>query len=312
MILVDQLEKHYSGSRGLNGFTLRVEKGDLFGLVGPNGAGKTTLIKILSTLIHPDSGRAHIHGIDVTSNPQDVKRVVGYMPDQPGFYQDMRVQEFLEFFAEAFLISGPERRAAVEKGLIDSGLAERRDSFVEELSFGMKQRLFLAKTLLHSPKVLLLDEPATGLDPLARVDLRNRLRDLNEKGITILISSHILADLQEICTRVSFIADGLNQADEEGRTTIELRKEDASHSYSYDVGVLRESDLAAKRAMEFPGVRVLDVQPARMMVEISGDELQAAEFLRHLITGGIQVVRFDHPSGSLEERYRDVFGGKPR
>jgi ABC-2 type transport system ATP-binding protein len=214
MIEVDQIQKRYNGSRGLAGFTTRVEKGELFGLVGPNGAGKTTLIKILSTLIRPDSGAARIAGIDVTANPRGVKRVVGYMPDQPGLYQDMRVLEFLEFFADAFGILSRQRRAAVDKGLEDSGLAARRDSFVEELSFGMKQRLFLAKTLLHSPQVLLLDEPATGLDPMARVDLRNQLKRLNQQGITILISSHILVDLEEICTRVAFIADGKNQAAE--------------------------------------------------------------------------------------------------
>lgn len=181
MIEVDQIQKRYNGSRGLAGFTMRVEKGELFGLVGPNGAGKTTLIKILSTLIRPDSGAARIAGIDLTANPREAKRVVGYMPDQPGLYQDMRVLEFLEFFADAFRIPSRQRRAAVGKGLEDSGLGARRDSFVEELSFGMKQRLFLAKTLLHSPQVLLLDEPATGLDPMARVDLRNQLKGLSRE-----------------------------------------------------------------------------------------------------------------------------------
>lgn len=312
MIEVDQIKKRYNGSRGLDGFTLRVEKGELFGLVGPNGAGKTTLIKILATLIRSDSGSARIAGVDVIANPRGVKSVVGYMPDQPGLYQDMRVLEFLEFFADAFRIPAGQRRAAVDKALEDSGLAPRRDSYVEELSFGMKQRLFLAKTLLHSPQVLLLDEPATGLDPMARLDLRNQLKRLNQQGITILISSHILVDLEEICTRVAFIADGKNQADESGRTVVELRKEDSSQPRLYEVEVLQDAEQAATQAGAFPGVTVLEVQSSRFVVQIPGDPAQAAEFLRHLVSSGVQVIKFDRPPATLEQRYRAVFGGQPR
>jgi ABC-2 type transport system ATP-binding protein len=312
MIEVDQIKKRYNGSRGLDGFTLRVEKGELFGLVGPNGAGKTTLIKILATLIRSDSGSARIAGLDVIADPRGVKRVLCYMPDQPGLYQDMRVLEFLEFFADAFRIPSGQRHSVVDKALEDSGLSTRRDSFVEELSFGMKQRLFLAKTLLHSPQVLLLDEPATGLDPMARVDLRNQLKRLNEQGITMLISSHILVDLEEICTRIAFIADGKNQADESGRTVIELRKEDASLPRLYEVEVLQDAEQAAKRAATFPGVTVLEVQPSRFVVQISGDPAQAAEFLRHLVSSGTAVIKFDRPPATLEQRYRSVFGGQPR
>lgn len=310
MIEVSQIQKRYNGSRALDGFNLRVEKGELFGLVGPNGAGKTTLIKILSTLIRADSGAARIAGIDVTADPRAVKRVVGYMPDQPGLYQDMRVIEFLEFFAEAFHIPSQARRIAVDRGLADSGLAARAESFVEELSFGMKQRLFLAKTLLHSPQVLLLDEPATGLDPLARVELRDRLKILNQQGITILLSSHILADLQEICSRVALIADGKNQADSSGNNVIDLRKEDSSLPRLYEVGVLQDGERAAQLAGGIAGIKVLNVEPSQILVEIPADPRQAAEFLRHLVVGGVQVVKFDRPPATLEQRYRDVFGEK--
>ncbi len=312
MIDVNQIQKRYNGSRGLDGFSIRVEKGELFGLVGPNGAGKTTLIKILSTLIRADSGGARIAGMDVTANPHGVKRVVGYMPDQPGLYQDMRVLEFLEFFADAFRIPSSQRRSALEEALANSGLAARRDSFVEELSLGMKQRLFLAKTLLHSPQVLLLDEPASGLDPMARVDLRNQLKRLNEQGITILISSHILVDLQEICTRVAFIAEGKNQPDQSGRTVVELRKDDSSQPRLYEVEVLQDTQEAAKQAAAFTGVTVLDIQSSRFVVQIPGDATQAAEFLRHLVSSGVQVIKFDRPPATLEQRYRAVFGGQRR
>jgi ABC-2 type transport system ATP-binding protein len=312
MIEVSQIQKRYGSSRALDGFSLRVEKGELFGLVGPNGAGKTTLIKILSTLIRADSGVARIAGFDVSADPLAVKRVVGYMPDQPGLYQDMRVREFLEFFAEAFHIPGQRRRAVVDQGLAASGLGARAESFVEELSFGMKQRLFLAKTLLHSPQVLLLDEPATGLDPLARVDLRDQLKRLNQQGITILLSSHILADLQEICSRVALIAEGENQRDSAGSSVIELHDRDASQPRLYEVGVLRDGERAGQLAGSVAGVKVLHAEPARIVVEISGDAARAAEFLRQLVTGGTQVVRFDRPPATLEQRYREAFGEKPR
>src|ERR1700678_3710500 len=183
MIEVSQIQKRYGGSRALDGFRLHVEKGELFGLVGPNGAGKTTLIKILSTLIRADSGSAKIAGFDVAVDPLAVKSVVGYMPDQPGLYQDMRVREFLEFFADAFRIPSQRRSAVVDQGLGASGPAAQARCFVEELWFVIKPRVFLAKTLLHSPRVLLLDEPAPGLDPLARVDLRDQLKRLNQEGI---------------------------------------------------------------------------------------------------------------------------------
>jgi ABC-2 type transport system ATP-binding protein len=312
MIEISEIQKRYGGSRGLDGFSLHVEKGELFGLVGPNGAGKTTLIKILSTLVRADSGVARVAGFDVGADPLAVKRVVGYMPDQPGLYQDMRVAEFLEFFADAFQIPSQKRRAVVEQGLADSGLEARAESFVEELSFGMKQRLFLAKTLLHSPQVLLLDEPATGLDPLARVDLRDQLKRLNQQGITILLSSHILADLQEICSRVALIADGRNQQDPAGNNIIELRDPDASRPRLYEVGVLQDGARAGQLAGALAGVKVLHAEPARIVVEISGDAARAAEFLRQLVTGGIQVVRFDRPPATLEQRYREAFGEKPR
>jgi ABC-2 type transport system ATP-binding protein len=312
MIEISQIQKRYGGSRALDGFSLRVEKGELVGLVGPNGAGKTTLIKILSTLIRADSGVARLAGFDVGADPLAVKRVVGYMPDQPGLYQDMRVREFLEFFTEAFHIPSQRRRAVVDQGLAASGLGARAESFVEELSFGMKQRLFLAKTLPHCPQVLLLDEPATGLDPLARVDLRDQLKHLNQQGITILLSSHILADLQEICSRVALIAEGKNQQDSAGNSIIELRDRDASQPRLYEVGVLQDGERAGQLAGAVAGVKVLHAEPARIVVEISGDAARAAEFLRQLVVGGIAVVRFDRPPATLEQRYREAFGEKPR
>jgi ABC-2 type transport system ATP-binding protein len=233
------------------------------------------------------------------------------MPDQPGLYQDMRVREFLEFFADAFLIPRSRQRAVVELQIERAGLASRAESFVEELSFGMKQRLFLAKTLLHDPAVLLLDEPATGLDPLARVDLRRQLKDLHSAGITILISSHILSDLEDICSRVAFIAEGKNAADASGSTIMDVRRADAQLAH-YELELLGDVDSAARMAAGIPGVRVLDVRPPRLLVEIAGDDSAAADFLREVAARGVRVVSFAHPAAQLEDRYRQVFGAKPQ
>src|SRR5580698_1055341 len=222
MIDVEHMRKSFNGTRALDGFTLHVGVGELFGLVGPNGAGKTTLMKVLSTLLPMDSGTAQIDGLNVNQQTREVKRLIGYLPDQPGVYQDMSVREFLEFFADAFQLRGTRNRAAVDRALKRSGLADRSETSVEQLSFGMKQRLVLAKSLLHDPRVLLLDEPATGLDPLARVELRELLKELNREGLTIFLSSHILSDLEDICTRVALIAGGRNAAGADGQSVVTL------------------------------------------------------------------------------------------
>ena len=307
MIEVEGIRKSFDGTAALAGFTLHVEKGELFGLVGPNGAGKTTLMKVLSTLLRPDSGVARIAGHDVAREPAAVRRAVGYMPDIPGLYQDMRVGEFLEFFAAAFHLRGERKRAAVERALEQSGMADRRDTFVEALSLGWKQRLALAKTLLHDPPVVLLDEPATGLDPLARIELRQRLKDLNRQGVTILVSSHILADLEDICTRVALISGGKNAADAEGRTVLVLG-EMAAPVLTCEIEVLSGAPAAAELASQFVGARVISVEGLRLSVEVGGTA-QAAALLKHLTGAGIAVVRFDPRGPGLEERYRKAFGG---
>lgn len=310
MIEVQELAKAYGGNKGLDGFNLSIDEGELFGLVGPNGAGKTTLIKILATLLPPTSGSARINGFDVTENQQDVKRVVGYMPDQPGLYQEMRIREYLQFFADAFHIPHSQQAGRIDAALARSGLAERKESFVEELSFGWKQRLLLAKTLLHQPQVLLLDEPATGLDPTARLDLREQLRQLNAEGMTILISSHILADLEDICDRVAFISGGKNAADSDGHTVIELKKQDSALRV-YEVAFLGGAEAAVKMLQSMPNVKVVRVEGSRCWLEVAGGDAEAAALLKVLVTSGIEVFKFDQRQGTLEESYQKVFGRKP-
>ena len=299
MIEARDLVKHYGVLRALDGLSLAVERGELVGLVGPNGAGKSTLIKILATLVHPDAGAAAIEGFDVVGASGKVRARVGYMPDVPGLYQDMRVREFLEFFADAFRLRGLRRRAAVDGALTRAGLADRADTFVEALSLGLKQRLFIAKTLLHAPRLLLLDEPATGLDPLARIELRRLLRALNGEGITMLISSHILADLEDICSRVTFIAAGRLAGESAAATP---------RSLTCEIELLGDSARALTLLRERADVRMVESAGARVAVEVTGGPEAAAALLRDLVAAGCAVVRFD-PRGGLEERYRRAFGG---
>jgi ABC-2 type transport system ATP-binding protein len=307
MIEVDRIGKNYRKHRALEEFTLRVEAGELFGLVGPNGAGKTTLIKILATLQPPDGGSARIGGHDVVNEPRAVRALAGYLPDVPGLYQDMRVEEFLEFFADAFHLKGPRRRAAIGRALERSGLADRRQDFVEQLSFGMKQRLVLSKTLLHEPKVLLLDEPATGLDPLARIQLRELLKELNRGGLTILLSSHILSDLEDICTRVALIAGGHNAAGPDGQTVLTLTGTAARPGLFCEIEVAGDPQTASRVAAETPGVRVASIEGKRLRLELAPDKILGTGLLQRMIGAGVNVVYYDSRGPGLEQRYREAF-----
>ena len=202
------LVKRYDRTLAVAGLDLDVAQGEIFGLVGPNGAGKTTTLRILATLLVPDQGNAEIAGASVRGNPNDVRRVLGFMPDSFGVYDDMKVWEYLDFFARCYGIPAERRRRIIADLLELVDLGPKRDSYVQALSRGMQQRLCLAHTLVHDPLVLLLDEPASGLDPRARVELRELLRELRSLGKTILVCSHILPELEELCTSVAIIDRG--------------------------------------------------------------------------------------------------------
>lgn len=305
MIDVEELHKTYRGGRGLHGFSFRLESNELIGLVGPNGAGKTTLIKILATLIPATSGKARVGGHDVAGDPRAVRAVVGYLPDIAGIYQDLRVKEFLDFFADAFRLKEPGRSAAIEKALALSGLQNRADEYVETLSLGWKQRLLLAKTLLHEPKVLLLDEPATGLDPLARISLREQLKRLHSEGVAILISSHILSDLEDMCTRILFIADGKNVSEPDAPT---LPAGIPEARIQCEIGFQGPLEPATQVVGNIPDARVLERKDGFLLVEIPGGAAEASSLLRAIVNSGMVVEHFDARGPGLEERYRRAFG----
>lgn len=305
MIEVEALHKTYRGGRGLRGFSFRLESNELVGLVGPNGAGKTTLIKILATLIPATSGRASVGGHDIAADGSAVRAVVGYLPDVAGIYQDLRVEEFLEFFADAFRLKEPRRSVAIQRALDLSGLQDRSDEYVENLSLGWKQRLLLAKTLLHEPKVLLLDEPATGLDPLARIGLREQLKRLHGEGVAILISSHILSDLEDMCTRILFIADGKN-VPEPGTPALPEGIPEAR--IQCEIGFRGPLEAANQAVANIPGARVLERKDGFLLAEIPGGPAEASSLLRAILNTGLVVEHFDARGPGLEERYRRAFG----
>ncbi len=208
MIETRDLTKMYGELYALDRLTLRLERGDVYGFIGPNGAGKTTTMRILATLLNPTWGEATVNGYSIYNGAKDIRRVMGYMPDFFGVYDDMKVIEYLEFFAAAYRIKGAERRKKCDMVLDLVELGYKRDALVTSLSRGMTQRLGLARVLLHEPQVLLLDEPASGLDPRARIDMYELLKELRNMGKTILVSSHILPELAKVCNKIGIIERG--------------------------------------------------------------------------------------------------------
>ena len=202
------LTKRYGNLIAVNNITMTLGAGDVFGFIGPNGSGKTTTMRMIATLLNPDHGEAYVCGKSIYTDQESIRRLVGFMPDFFGVYDDMTVIEYLEFFAASYRITAPKRRAICEEKLELVDMAFKRDAMVNELSRGQTQRIGLARTLLHDPQVLLLDEPASGLDPRARIEIRNLLKRLGEMKKTVIVSSHILPELADVCTRVGMIEKG--------------------------------------------------------------------------------------------------------
>lgn len=304
MIQTVQLRKEYDKTVAVNDLNLELETGDIFGFIGPNGAGKTSTIKILATLLQPTSGTALIDGIDVTRNPEAVRSIIGYMPDFFGVYDDMRVWEYLDFFAAAYKIPAERRPRLVSDVLELTDLGSKRDNFVEELSRGMKQRLCLAKTLVHDPKVLLLDEPASGLDPRARIEIKELLRELKAMGKTILISSHILPELADFCTKVGII--------EQGRLVVcgavDKIMREISGGKVLVIKVPGQTAEAVAILSDQPGVRRAFEEDGTVRVEAEPDSDNSA-LMRALFERGLNLQSFSEQEADLEDIFLKVTRG---
>src|SRR6476620_5234943 len=246
MIETRALTKMYGDLYALNRLSIKLEKGDVYGFIGPNGAGKTTTMRILATLLNPTWGEATVCGYSIYTGAKEIRRSIGYMPDFFGVYDDMKVIEYLEFFAAAYRIKGPARKKICEEVLELVDLTYKRDALVTSLSRGMTQRLGLARGLLHDPQVLLLDEPASGLDPRARIEIRALLKELRTMGKTILVSSHILPELADICNKVGIIERGELVFND---TVDELLKKVRQHTV-YHVAVAKGVNHLAREHLE--------------------------------------------------------------
>jgi ABC-2 type transport system ATP-binding protein len=305
------LVKRYDRTLAVAGLDLDVEEGEIFGLVGPNGAGKTTTLRILATLLVPDAGDGEIAGFSLRRNPNDVRRVLGFMPDSFGVYDDMKVWEYLDFFARCYGIPADRRRRMIGDLLDLVDLGPKRDTYVQGLSRGMQQRLCLAQALVHDPRVLLLDEPASGLDPRARVELRELLRELRALGKTILVSSHILPELEELCTSVAIIDRG--QVLAQGRVAdIERRLRVGA---VYRVRVLGDDDaITAARAWFSAQVNVVSAQvldDGSIEIGFHGDDDGAAALLAAAVRADLRIATFARAASDLEELFLQVTAQEP-
>ncbi|MBA2720671.1 MAG: ABC transporter ATP-binding protein [Chloroflexi bacterium] len=284
---------------------LTVGTGEIFGLVGPNGAGKSTTLRILATLLTATSGHAEIAGIDVLRNPGEARRVLGFMPDVFGVYDDMKVWEYLDFFARCYGIPAARRRRMIGDLLDLVDLGDKRHAYVQSLSRGMQQRLCLAHTLVHDPAVLLLDEPASGLDPRARVELRELLRELRALGKTIVISSHILPELEELCTSVAIV--------DHGRVLAHGKVADIEKRLRYGavlrIRILSNEGLEPARNHFATDPRVASatiLDDGQIELGFRGDDAASAQLLAGAVAAGIRVISFARAASDLEELFLQV------
>lgn len=312
IIETTDLVKRYARFTAVSGLSLEVPEGAIYGFVGPNGAGKTTTMRVLTTLTRPTEGQARVAGYSVTAYPRAVRRAIGYMPDEFGVYDDMRVWEYLDFFAACYDIPENERRRLIDDLLELVDLTHRREDMVDKLSRGMKQRLSLARTLAHDPEVLILDEPASGLDPRARVEIRELLVELAAMGKTIFFSSHILADVSEICTHIGII--------EAGQMVIQGSVADMRAQltpWREIVVTLADSDTVARARNLLEGIpQVLEIslleprdERARVAIHYEGDDAGVAGLNRALALADIGVLGFQEETKDLESLFMNVTRG---
>lgn len=306
VIHVEGLQKSYAKMQALKGIDFAVGEGSIFGFVGPNGAGKSTTLKILATLMRPTDGRAFIAGVDVTKHPGQVRRLMGYMPDFFGVYDRLKVTEYLDFYASCYGIPGAKRQSITADLLELIDLTGKADAYVDTLSRGMKQKLCLARSLVHDPKVLLLDEPASGLDPRARVEMRELLRELRSMGKSIIISSHILPELAELCTEVGIIEGGRMVAvGSVEAITVQLSQERIIH-----IKIAGQSGPAMAILQADPAVAgVAEGADGTLQVAFSGGEAEQLQLLRALVTAGVPVVSFAETGNSLEDLFMRITEG---
>lgn len=305
MLLIENLFKRYGKFHAVDGLSLEIGKGHIYGFVGANGAGKTTTMKIIAGLLKPTSGRVTVNGIDISENPQGVKKSIGYMPDFFGVYDDLKVTEYMDFYSGVYGIPKTGRGKITDELLELVDLVNKKDAYVDSLSRGMKQRLCLARSLIHNPELLILDEPASGLDPKARIEMKEILKELRSMGKTVLISSHILPELAELCTSIGIIEHGKMVVS----GTVEEIMQKISHNKSVKIKVIGDLSPAVKYLQEQPWISETHTLNDSIEANYEGDENQLAEILKGMIQNNIPVVSFSEVEGNLESVFMHVVGG---
>jgi ABC-2 type transport system ATP-binding protein len=305
MIELSEFGKDYGDFTAVGNISMKIAAGEMFGFIGPNGAGKSTSIRFLATLLKPTRGDGTVNGFSVNRQPMDVRRSIGYMPDDFGVYDGMKVWEFLDFFAVAYQIGRSQRKAVIGDVLELLDLTHKRDDYVNGLSRGMKQRLCLAKTLVHDPPVLILDEPTSGLDPRARIEVKALLRELRRMGKTILISSHILSELADCCTSIGVIERG--QLLMHGPIDTVYRK--IRRNRIVEVRFLANQDIGISILRSSPNLRGIDIDGSRATAEIDTDDEGLSQLMNQLVSAGVKMKSFHDKDPTLEDVFMLVTKG---
>lgn len=306
MVEIKNLYKHYGKFVALDHLNLSIEKGELFGFVGPNGAGKTTTMRIISGLLRADGGEAQIAGINALCDSQSLKRKIGYMPDFFGVYDNLKAIEYMEFYASIYGITGDKANKLCMELMDLVNLSDKAEFYVDSLSRGMKQRLCLARSLVHNPELLILDEPASGLDPRARFEMKGILKNLHDMGKTIIISSHILSELAEMCTTIGIVDRGKMVT----KGTVDEIIKKLNTSNPLKIHVVENVENAVTLIKENPLVQNLSIDGADLTVSFEGDEAQEAELLTKLIKGDVKIASYMRETGNLEEVFMMVTAKK--
>lgn len=306
MLVINNLVKSYGKFKAVDNISLEIGKGHIYGFVGANGAGKTTTMRIVAGLLKPTSGSVVVAGMDILKYPASFKNKIGYMPDFFGVYDDLKVTEYLGFYAGVYGIEKSQRPKLADELLELVNLSEKKDFYVDNLSRGMKQRLCLARSLIHNPELLILDEPASGLDPKARVEMKEVLKELKDIGKTIIISSHILPELAELCTSIGIIEKGKMIVS----GTVEEIMQKTSHKKMIRVKVLGEWEGIVKMLKEQPSIGSVNVHNDYLEADFNGTNEMMADILKMAIKNEIPVVSFTEVDRNLESVFMHLIGGE--
>jgi len=305
MVETVELRKQFEGVVAVDDLSLQLERGDIFGFIGPNGAGKTTTIKMLATLLKPTSGSAYIGGYDVCHSPEKVRGIIGYMPDSFGVYGHLKVREYLDFFAAAYKIPKRGRVGLIQDCLDLTDLSGKRESYIRDLSRGMKQRVCLAKTLVHDPEVLLLDDPASGLDPGARLEIKEILKELGSMGKTVFISSNILPELADLCSKIGIIEDGRLLASGDANAILSQLGSPLVLEIEVHEGIEKAREILERR----PDVENIDIKGNILKTSYTGRSEDIHKILSELVNEQVEVSSFHESSLGLEGAFLKLTKG---